>query len=96
MPIGGVAAYRDEISVVGVGFDIACGNAAIQTDLRLEDLGAEGAELQARLNEIADEIYGTVSLELKTLYARSSELTTDKVKCNKYEKIPNIIYFTRT
>src|ERR1044072_5111654 len=28
MPIGGVAAYRDKVSVVGVGFDIACGNAA--------------------------------------------------------------------
>jgi RNA-splicing ligase RtcB len=24
MPIGGVAAYRDKVSVVGVGFDIAC------------------------------------------------------------------------
>src|SRR5829696_6007980 len=24
MPIGGVAAYDDEVSVVGVGFDIAC------------------------------------------------------------------------
>src|SRR5438045_1474755 len=33
MPIGGVAAYRDKVSVVGVGFDIACGNAAIRTDL---------------------------------------------------------------
>ncbi|MFL5578232.1 MAG: RtcB family protein, partial [Gemmatimonadaceae bacterium] len=27
MPIGGVAAYRGQVSVVGVGFDIACGNA---------------------------------------------------------------------
>src|SRR6266849_3296493 len=35
MPIGGVAAYRDQVSVVGVGFDIACGNAAIRTDRRL-------------------------------------------------------------
>src|SRR3954453_22658093 len=35
MPIGGVAAYRDKVSVVGVGFDIACGNAAIRTDLTL-------------------------------------------------------------
>lgn len=61
MPIGGVAAYRDEVSVVGVGFDIACGNAAIQTDLHLNDLGAEGAELGLRLNQIADEISGTVS-----------------------------------
>lgn len=33
MPIGGVAAYRNQASVVGVGFDIACGNCAIQTDL---------------------------------------------------------------
>ena len=32
MPIGGVAAYRNKASVVGVGFDIACGNAAIMTD----------------------------------------------------------------
>jgi tRNA-splicing ligase RtcB len=29
MPIGGVAAYRNQVSVVGVGFDIACGNAAL-------------------------------------------------------------------
>src|SRR5262245_14471316 len=33
MPIGGVAAYHNKVSVVGVGFDIACGNAAIRTDL---------------------------------------------------------------
>ena len=32
MPIGGVAAYANAVSVVGVGFDIACGNAAIRTD----------------------------------------------------------------
>lgn len=36
MPIGGVAAYRNKASVVGVGFDIACGNAAIRTDLLAE------------------------------------------------------------
>ena len=39
MPIGGVAAYDNQVSVVGVGFDIACGNAAIRTDLTLADLG---------------------------------------------------------
>ena len=39
MPIGGVAAYDNAVSVVGVGFDIACGNAAIRTDLTLADLG---------------------------------------------------------
>ena len=41
MPIGGVAAYRNQVSVAGVGFDIACGNAAIRTDLRLGDLGEQ-------------------------------------------------------
>jgi tRNA-splicing ligase RtcB (3'-phosphate/5'-hydroxy nucleic acid ligase) len=33
MPIGGVAAYRNQVSVVGVGFDIACGNCAIRTNM---------------------------------------------------------------
>ena len=41
MPIGGVAAYHNQVSVVGVGFDIACGNAAIRTDLTLDALGRD-------------------------------------------------------
>ena len=57
MPIGGVAAYRDQVSVVGVGFDIACGNAAIRTDLHLERTPG----FTARLRELADEINATVS-----------------------------------
>ena len=31
-PIGGVVAYKNHISVSGVGFDIACGNLAVRTD----------------------------------------------------------------
>ena len=61
MPIGGVAAYRDKVSVVGVGFDIACGNAAIRTDLTLSDLGATERERSRRLNALADEIQHQVS-----------------------------------
>jgi tRNA-splicing ligase RtcB len=57
MPIGGVAAYRNQVSVVGVGFDIACGNAAIRTDLTVH--GTPG--LEARLPQIADEIQDVVS-----------------------------------
>ncbi len=58
MPIGGVAAYDNAISVVGVGFDIACGNAAIRTDLTLDSL----ADARGRvLGELADEIADTVS-----------------------------------
>lgn len=49
MPIGGVAAYREQVSVVGVGFDIACGNAAILTDLTL----ASGVDLGSLADAIA-------------------------------------------
>jgi tRNA-splicing ligase RtcB len=61
MPIGGVAAYRDQVSVVGVGFDIACGNAAIRTDLTLESLGRNPDEVQRTLTQLADGIAATVS-----------------------------------
>jgi tRNA-splicing ligase RtcB len=55
MPIGGVAAYQNKASVVGVGFDIACGNAAIRTDRHITDFDP------AAWNAIADEIQRTVS-----------------------------------
>ena len=61
MPIGGVAAYRNQVSVVGVGFDIACGNAAIRTDLTLDALGRSPTEIRATLTGIADSIADTVS-----------------------------------
>lgn len=32
-PIGGVVAYKDKISLSGVGFDIACGNYAVRTEI---------------------------------------------------------------
>src|SRR5438128_10195403 len=55
MPIGGVAAYRNKVSVVGVGFDIACGNAAIRTDRRADDFP------RPELERLADEIQRTIS-----------------------------------
>lgn len=61
MPIGGVAAYQNAVSVVGVGFDIACGNAAIRTDRTLDDLGNTGNQLARRLNRLADEIADVIS-----------------------------------
>lgn len=54
MPIGGVAAYRNQVSVTGVGFDIACGNAAILTNRRLDNIAPY-------MNELADEIAATIS-----------------------------------
>src|SRR4029450_8264914 len=38
MPIGGVVGYRDHVSPSGVGYDIACGNLAIRTNLAAVDL----------------------------------------------------------
>ena len=38
-PIGGVVAYKDKISLSGVGFDIACGNLAILTDAKRYEVG---------------------------------------------------------
>ncbi len=61
MPIGGVAAYHDRVSVVGVGFDIACGNAAIRTNLSLASLGGDADQVQSVLSALADQIADTVS-----------------------------------
>jgi tRNA-splicing ligase RtcB len=61
MPIGGVAAYRDLVSVVGVGFDIACGNAAIRTDVTLDSLGRTPEEVHRTLTAVADAVADTVS-----------------------------------
>src|SRR5918995_3914280 len=59
MPIGGVAAYDNAVSVVGVGFDIACGNAAIRTDAKLTDLGGTPARSSKELAHLADRIAET-------------------------------------
>ncbi len=61
MPIGGVAAYENQVSVVGVGFDIACGNAAIRTSLSVKDLGRTESETARTIVSLADEIAETVS-----------------------------------
>jgi tRNA-splicing ligase RtcB (3'-phosphate/5'-hydroxy nucleic acid ligase) len=61
MPIGGVAGYDNAVSVVGVGFDIACGNAAIRTDKTVADLGNTGNQVARRLTNLADEIAATLS-----------------------------------
>lgn len=54
VPIGGVVAYEDAISPSGVGFDIACGNKAVRTDAKYQDVARE-------IGRIMDEIWGTIS-----------------------------------
>lgn len=53
-PVGGVIAYDNQISVSGVGFDIACGNLAVQTDIPFH-------VIQEKRAEIADEIMKHIS-----------------------------------
>src|SRR5215510_1043245 len=40
-PVGGAVAYRDHISVSGVGYDIGCGNKAVRTDVSRSDVAAD-------------------------------------------------------
>jgi tRNA-splicing ligase RtcB len=73
MPVGGVAAFDNKVSVIGVGFDIACGNCAIKTDIKLEDITRHKITIKdaisnphytasdKKLIKIADEIADTIS-----------------------------------
>jgi tRNA-splicing ligase RtcB len=54
VPIGGVVAYDNAISPAGVGYDIACGNKAVLTDM-------SGAEARAGINKIMDDVVATIS-----------------------------------
>jgi tRNA-splicing ligase RtcB (3'-phosphate/5'-hydroxy nucleic acid ligase) len=53
-PIGGAVAYPEHISPSGVGFDIACGNKAVRTDLLVEDL-------RPQLPRVMDEVFERIS-----------------------------------
>jgi tRNA-splicing ligase RtcB len=51
-PIGGVVAYKNHISLSGVGFDIACGNKAVRTSIESSDIN---------IAKVMDEIYQRIS-----------------------------------
>jgi tRNA-splicing ligase RtcB (3'-phosphate/5'-hydroxy nucleic acid ligase) len=53
-PIGGVIAYKDKISLSGVGFDIACGNLAIRTDVAR-------SQLELSIGTILDDVVRDIS-----------------------------------
>src|SRR5256714_10140809 len=53
-PIGGVVAYKDKISLSGVGFDIGCGNLAILTD-------ATHAQVAPNTRQIMDDVVRDIS-----------------------------------
>lgn len=53
-PVGGVAAYRNAVSVSGVGYDIGCGLKGVRTNLK-------AADVRADVPKIVDLIARTVS-----------------------------------
>lgn len=52
-PVGGVVVYDGQISPSGVGFDIACGNKAVRTNIQYKDIKKD-------LPKIMDDIASTV------------------------------------
>jgi tRNA-splicing ligase RtcB (3'-phosphate/5'-hydroxy nucleic acid ligase) len=46
-PVGAVIAYDGQISISGVGFDIACGNMAVRLDTRYEDIKDRAPQILA-------------------------------------------------
>src|ERR1700737_360324 len=54
MPVGGAIAYKNHISPSGVGYDIGCGNMAVRTNLRYQDIRKD-------IPKIMDEIHSRIS-----------------------------------
>lgn len=61
VPIGGVLGYDNQVSPIGVGVDIACGNCAIRTDLNSSDLAPQMAGEREQLGRIADLIVEAIT-----------------------------------
>lgn len=69
-PVGGVVAFDNHVSVASVGYDIACGNYAVKTNLTLEGItngritpqsNVDEIRSDPTLNEIADLIENGIS-----------------------------------
>ena len=72
-PIGGVVAYRDYVSPSGVGYDIACGNKAVKTNLTTDD-GVDIAKLM-------DDVANTISFGVgRTNATRVDDSVVDEIR----------------
>ena len=70
-PIGGAVAYKNKVSLSGVGFDIACGNKAVRTDMKVEGLN---------VSKIMDEVYRRISFGI-------GRINNERVDDPVFEKI---------
>src|SRR4029077_20619742 len=62
-PIGCVVAYKNKISLSGVGFDIACGNLAVLTDAKREQIAPQ---LETIMDDVVHEISFGIGRKSKT------------------------------
>jgi tRNA-splicing ligase RtcB len=70
-PVGGVIAYDRDISISGVGFDIACGNMAVKTDMTAR-------ELSGKIEGIAKDIANKIDFGVGGSYSESrNDVGTD-------------------
>ena len=65
-PIGGVVAYKDAVSISGVGYDIACGNMAVKLPVTYD-------EVKHRLPQIGEQIAKEISFGVGRSNATSVE-----------------------
>jgi len=72
-PIGGVVALRNWVSPAITGYDIACGNCAIKTDMTIDDLNKKD------ISKIADDIAKNISFGVGLVNKTDKELMNHKL-----------------
>ena len=72
--IGGIVAYRDKISISGIGFDQHCGVMGVKTDIKFEDIKND-------IDSILDEVVKNVSFGIGRVnnHAIDHELFNDDI-----------------
>ena len=60
MPIGGIAAYDNKVSIPGVGYDISCGTCAVKTNLNFNS-GVIGYYGDIKRREVSLEVFSKLS-----------------------------------
>jgi tRNA-splicing ligase RtcB len=78
-PIGGAVAYKDKISLSGVGFDIACGNKAVRTNVKAVDMDTA---------KVMDEIFKQISFGVgRTNREKADHPILDKIAHADFEPL---------
>ena len=81
-PIGGAVAYKDRISLSGVGFDIACGNKAVRTNVLAADLDTA---------KVMDEIFKQIGFGIgRANREKADHPVLDKIAQSDFEPIRDL------